>query len=100
MHRLDSDAPAGADAVLDHHLLLPHVSEPIADEACGEVGGAADGEGDDHLHRLGWEILRCGVRCAKEQCGDARRRNDTQGGLLLLAPVLPFGARWWKRRRP
>ena len=22
------------------------------------------------------------------------------GGLLLLAPALPFGARWWKRRRP
>src|SRR4029077_8733388 len=21
-------------------------------------------------------------------------------GLLLLAPALPFGARWWKRRRP
>jgi len=20
--------------------------------------------------------------------------------LLLLAPALPFGARWWKRRRP
>jgi len=20
-------------------------------------------------------------------------------GLLLLAPALPFGARWWKRRR-
>jgi hypothetical protein len=21
-------------------------------------------------------------------------------GLLLLAPMLPFAARWWKRRRP
>jgi len=21
-------------------------------------------------------------------------------GLLLLAPALPLGARWWKRRRP
>ena len=25
---------------------------------------------------------------------------ESVAGLVLLAPALPFGARWWKRRRP
>ena len=48
----------------------------------------------------------CGVRISFDSTGQPSKLTvativpEGVAGLLLLAPALPFGARWWKRRRP
>ena len=48
----------------------------------------------------------CGVRLSYDEAATPSKLTvativpEGVAGLLLLAPVLPFGARWWKRRRP
>jgi hypothetical protein len=48
----------------------------------------------------------CGVRLSYDEAGTASKLTVAtivpEGvlGLLLLAPALPIGLRWWKRRRP
>ena len=48
----------------------------------------------------------CGVRLSYDEAGTPSKLTvativpEGVAGLLLLAPALPFGARWWKRRRP
>jgi hypothetical protein len=48
----------------------------------------------------------CGVRLSYDEASVPSKLTvativpEGIAGLLLLAPALPFGARWWKRRRP
>jgi len=73
------------------------------------VLAATDFSGGDHL------ILDISVPDDPNNCPAVRVSYDSTGqpskltlatsvsegvlGLLLLAPALPLGARWWKRRR-
>jgi cellulose synthase/poly-beta-1,6-N-acetylglucosamine synthase-like glycosyltransferase/CheY-like chemotaxis protein len=52
------------------------------------------------------DTANCGVRLSYDEAGTPSKLTvativpEGIAGLLLLAPALPFGARWWKRRRP
>jgi len=52
------------------------------------------------------DAANCGVRLSYDEATTASKLTvativpEGVAGLLLLAPALPFGARWWKRRRP
>jgi hypothetical protein len=52
------------------------------------------------------DATNCGVRLSYDEAGTPSKLTVAtivpEGvlGLLLLAPALPLGARWWKRRRP
>jgi hypothetical protein len=52
------------------------------------------------------DTANCGVRLSYDEASVPSKLTVAtivpEGvlGLLLLAPALPFGARWWKRRRP
>jgi hypothetical protein len=52
------------------------------------------------------DAANCGVRLSYDEATKASKLTVAtivpEGllGLLLIAPVLPFAARWWKRRRP
>jgi len=51
------------------------------------------------------DAANCGVRLSYDEAGTPSKLTvativpEGVAGLLLLAPALPFGARWWKRRR-
>jgi len=52
------------------------------------------------------DAVNCGVRLSYDEAAVPSKLTvativpEGIAGLLLLAPALPFGARWWKRRRP
>jgi hypothetical protein len=52
------------------------------------------------------DAANCGVRLSYDEASKPSKLTVAtivpEGvlGLLLLAPALPFVARWWKRRRP
>jgi hypothetical protein len=52
------------------------------------------------------DAANCGVRLSYDEASVPSKLTvativpEGVAGLLLLAPALPFGARWWKRRRP
>jgi len=52
------------------------------------------------------DVANCGVRLSYDEASTPSKLTvativpEGIAGLLLLAPALPFGARWWKRRRP
>jgi hypothetical protein len=52
------------------------------------------------------DVANCGVRLSYDEATVPSKLTvativpEGVAGLLLLAPALPFGARWWKRRRP
>jgi hypothetical protein len=52
------------------------------------------------------DAANCGVRLSYDEASTPSKLTvativpEGIAGLLLLAPALPFGARWWKRRRP
>jgi cellulose synthase/poly-beta-1,6-N-acetylglucosamine synthase-like glycosyltransferase/DNA-binding NarL/FixJ family response regulator len=52
------------------------------------------------------DSANCAVRLSYDSTGAPSKVTvativpEGVAGLLLLAPALPFGARWWKRRRP
>jgi GT2 family glycosyltransferase len=51
------------------------------------------------------DAVNCGVRLSYDEAATASKLTvativpEGVAGLLLLAPALPFAARWWKRRR-
>src|SRR5215831_4674343 len=49
--RLRADIAASAWPVLDNEWLAEALRQPLAHQACEDVGRAASGKGDDHAHR-------------------------------------------------
>ena len=73
LYRLDADIAARADAVLDHHRLLPQVGQALAHHARGEIGSATGGEGDDDAHGSTRPVGLCDE-------GSRRQPGDKQDG--------------------
>ena len=52
------------------------------------------------------DSANCGVRLSYDSTSTPSKITvativpEAIAGLLVLAPALPFAARWWKRRRP
>jgi hypothetical protein len=55
---LGADIAAGAGPVLDHEGLAQNFSHLRRHDAADNVGRAAGGERNDHLHRVRWKIIR------------------------------------------
>jgi hypothetical protein len=67
------------DAVLGHDRLAEFLGQLLRDDAPGDVGRAARGEGDDGADRLGRPFLRGG------EAGSQRQRRDERQGETMLA---------------
>jgi len=70
--RLRGDITAGARPVLDDELLAEPLREPLADQACDDVGAAAGGKADDDADRPRRIGLRPGDPRDGRQRGGAR----------------------------
>ena len=110
--RLGSDIGAASWPVLDDERLAESIRQPLADQAAGDIGGAARREGDDHAHRPRRVVLRPGAarygrRCG-EGCGELQElsagighgrfsgideRRERQAGRLLCEWTSSFEAR-------
>src|SRR5262249_30658231 len=67
--RLGADIASPAWAVVDDERLAQALRQPLAHEACDDVGCAASGESDDDAHRP----RRIGLR-------ESKARNDRKRG--------------------
>ena len=71
--RLGGNISAAARPVLDHEWLAEALRQPLADQACGDVGGASGCKSDNDAHRP----RRIGLRACES--GDGRERGSARG---------------------
>src|SRR5262245_31418051 len=90
-HRLGADAAARARTVVDQELLTETLRQPLADEACDNVGPATGSRGDDDPH---WSrrirLRRCNAPKGRED-GGARYKTQkfTPDEFHSCSPELP-----------
>ena len=94
---LGSDVATGAATVVDHHRLAQRLGELLSDDARGDVGAAAGGEGDHHADGLRRVALRVCDSGREHECGGERRRDAGHGGsppsLFCAGQCSGFGLR-------
>src|SRR2546430_17017579 len=56
--RLGGNIGASTRPVLNHELLVEPLRQPLADQACHDVGATSGGKSDDDAHRPAWIGLR------------------------------------------
>src|SRR5262245_43914314 len=66
-------------AVLDDELLTEPLRQPLTDQPCDDVAGAASGKADDNAHRPG----RIGLRPSEARYG--RQRDSARGQMQKLS---------------
>jgi len=87
---------------------LGSITTPTLRSISIPISAAAFATGDQLIFELSVpnDAANCGVRLSYDEATVPSTLTVAtivpEGvlGLLLLAPALPFGARWWKRRRP
>src|SRR5262245_5569381 len=71
-------------AVLDDELLTEPLRQPLTDQPCDDVAGAASGKADDNAHRP----CRIGLRLRNPR--DRRQRGSARGQMQKLSTVGKF----------